>query len=544
MTSNTRLRRIFTMTLALIVLLLPASAQLPYPALVGYWHNWNTADAPYIELDEVDSRYNVGNIAFGLPINGTDYEMGFTPTQVTQATFINQVQSLQNQGRKVILSLGGATAPIKLDNTTERDVFVSSVNGLISTYGFDGIDIDFEGNSLTVSGGTIANPTDAHIIHLIDAIETILMDYQQASGQKLLLTFAPETAYVQGGQSAWSGVWGAYLPVIHALRESLDLLHVQLYNSGSMYGIDGNIYFQGTADFIVAMTEATIQGFDVDRWSNQAGPFIGLPQEKIAVGLPACPNAAGGGFLDTAQVADAIRYLRGLGPKPGSYSLSNPNGYPNLGGMMTWSVNWDQVDDCNNSAGQFAENFERIFFSTLPIEWLSFTAHFDRYGQVILHWQTTSALNHGYFVVERSADGIEWDLLHQVANTENETGESTYEWIDANPLSNTSYYRLKQVDFDGSFAYSSVLSLSNPDRADSPCAVFPNPASDYISFSPGCPDESLSLQMYNALGKRVLTSEVSATERISLTEFPAGTYYIIATDSGHTRTIHRVELIK
>jgi chitinase len=41
---------------------------------------------------------------------------------------------------------------------------------------------------------------------------------------------APETAFVQGGMSAFTGIWGAYLPVIHALRDSLDMLNVQLYN--------------------------------------------------------------------------------------------------------------------------------------------------------------------------------------------------------------------------------------------------------------------------------------------------------------------------
>ena len=53
------------------------SAQIPKPALVGYWHNWDDAAAPYIELDQVDSRYNVVNVAFGIPINGTDYQIGF-----------------------------------------------------------------------------------------------------------------------------------------------------------------------------------------------------------------------------------------------------------------------------------------------------------------------------------------------------------------------------------------------------------------------------------------------------------------------------------
>jgi len=301
-------------------------------------------------------------VSFGVPINGTDYEIGFTPVNVSQSTFISQIQTLQGQGKKVLLSIGGANDPVKLDNTTERDVFVSSVTSLLNTYGFDGIDIDFEGSSLSVSSSsTIANPTDAHIINLIDAIKSVMVNYRSNfNNKKMHLTFAPETAFVQGGMSSWGGLWGAYLPVLHALRDSIDLLQVQLYNSGSMYGIDGNTYNQGTADFIVAMSEALIQGFDVPLSGNQAGPFIGLPEAKIAVGLPACPSAAGGGYTAPATVKAAIDYLRGVGPKPGSYTLQG-GPYPNMKGMMTWSINWDAVTTCNATAYEYAASFENIF---------------------------------------------------------------------------------------------------------------------------------------------------------------------------------------
>ncbi|MBK7853510.1 MAG: chitinase [Bacteroidetes bacterium] len=277
-----------------------AKAQLPNPALVGYWHNWNDVSAPYIPLTGVDARYNIIDVSFAIPQFGTDYQMEFIPDQVTPAVFISQMQALQAQGKKIIISVGGATAPVSLDNITERDTFISTMSNIINTYGFDGMDIDLEGSSVTTTGGTIAAPTDAKIINLIYAIKQIMSNYYSTHGKRLMLTIAPETAFVQGGMSAFGGIWGAYLPAIHALRDSIEILHVQLYNSGSMYGIDGGIYTQGTADFIVAMTEAVIQGFN-----TSGGMFAGLPAYKVAVGLPACVSAAGGGFTDTATVKAA-----------------------------------------------------------------------------------------------------------------------------------------------------------------------------------------------------------------------------------------------
>jgi chitinase len=348
-----------------LLFLSPTFAQVPNPALIGYFHNWQDGSAPYIQLDQVDSRYNIIDVAFAIPQVATDYLMTFSPDQVSQSTFIAQIQTLHNQGRKVLISAGGATAPVSLSNSMERDSFISSMIRIIGTYGFDGMDIDFEGSSVSVSGGTISNPTDAPIINLIYAVKQVMSAFYTQNGHRMILTMAPETAFVQGGMSSYGGIWGAYLPVIQALRDSLEILHVQLYNSGSMYGIDGNIYTQGTSDFIIAETEAAIQGFN-----TAGGQYLGLPASKVAIGLPACSNAAGGGYVQPATVKAAIDYLRGTGPRPGSYILSQSGGYSDLRGMMTWSVNWDAVSTCGPSY-EYAANYQTIFGSTQSITPLS-----------------------------------------------------------------------------------------------------------------------------------------------------------------------------
>ncbi len=349
------MKKIITLFALFLLTGIIATAQNPNPALIGYWQNWNDANAPYIQLDQIDSRYNIIDVAFAVPHFGTDYQMEFIPDQVSPATLIGQIQTLQSQGKKIIISMGGATSAISLDNIAERDTFISTMDTILNTYGFDGIDIDFEGISISVTGGTISSPIDSKIINLIYAIKQIMSDYYAAHNKRLILTMAPETAFVQGGMSAYGSIWGAYLPVIHALRDSLEILHVQLYNSGSMFGIDGNVYTQSTADFIIAMTEAVIQGFN-----TAGGMFAGLPANKVAIGLPACSNAAGGGFTDTAAVKAAIDYLRGIGVQPGSYILAQAGGYPTLRGMMTWSINWDAVSTCATTY-QYAENYENIF---------------------------------------------------------------------------------------------------------------------------------------------------------------------------------------
>jgi chitinase len=198
--------------------------------LIGYWHNWNDAAAPFIPIHQVDPRYTIVIASFALPTSGSDMTMTFVPDGTTSATFIANMRTLQSRGKKVLLSIGGATASIDLGTNAKQTAFVNSMTQILNTHSFDGVDIDIEhGNSIIVNGGTIVQPTAASVINLINAIKQIMVNFRSTYQCKLFLTFSPETAYVQGGQSAYSGIWGGYLPILHALRDSTDYIQVQLY---------------------------------------------------------------------------------------------------------------------------------------------------------------------------------------------------------------------------------------------------------------------------------------------------------------------------
>lgn len=88
-----------------------------------------------------------------MPVSTTNMTMQFIPDGVSQSVFIAKVQAQQMQGKKVLISVGGATASIDLTTTANKNAFVSSMTSIINTYGFDGIDIDIEnGNSILISG--------------------------------------------------------------------------------------------------------------------------------------------------------------------------------------------------------------------------------------------------------------------------------------------------------------------------------------------------------------------------------------------------------
>src|SRR5688572_18694873 len=121
---------LFAVAILFGVLSNQSSANAQY--LAGYWMNWDDSNAPYIPVNQIDNRYNMVHVAFAIPGGGTDYNMVFTPDQGTVLDFKTRIQSMQAQGKKVLISIGGATAPIKLDNTTERDVFVNTMMNIIN----------------------------------------------------------------------------------------------------------------------------------------------------------------------------------------------------------------------------------------------------------------------------------------------------------------------------------------------------------------------------------------------------------------------------
>ncbi|EAU68486.1 chitinase D [Stigmatella aurantiaca DW4/3-1] len=324
--------------------------------IVGYWHNFDNGSTN-IRLRDISPKFDVIQVAFAEPVGGpTTGNMAFTPYNATVADFKADIAALKAQGKKVLISIGGANGTVDLADATAKQNFINTMKSLISTYGFDGMDLDLEGSSLSLNGGdtNFRSPTTPKIVNLIDATRQILNQF----GTGFILTMAPETAYVQGGFVAYGGPWGAYLPVIHALRDRLTYLHVQHYNTGSVEGLDGRAYAQGTADFHVAMAEMLLQGFPVGR--NTSNVFPALRPDQVIIGLPASPQAAGGGYTTPANVQKALDYLIKGQSFGGSYVLRQSSGYPGFKGLMTWSINWDKYfnSEFSNSHRAYLDRYQ------------------------------------------------------------------------------------------------------------------------------------------------------------------------------------------
>ncbi|MEM6376591.1 MAG: LamG-like jellyroll fold domain-containing protein [Bacteroidota bacterium] len=170
----------------------------------------------------------------------------------------------------------------------------------------------------------------------------------------------------------------------------------------------------------------------------------------------------------------------------------------------------------------------------LPVELSYFNAALNRAEEVELDWETNSELNNDYFQVERSIDTKNWETIDQIAGAGTTESISFYQTIDPKPMSGTSYYRLKQVDFDGQFEYSEIksITLENSDVKD--ISIFPIPASNLL-YVQGI-EEMTSFTVFNNVGMQLQVPYTlqGAQLKLDVSRLDTGIYFFTVSN-GETK---------
>ena len=141
----------------------------------------------------------------------------------------------------------------------------------------------------------------------------------------------------------------------------------------------------------------------------------------------------------------------------------------------------------------------------VPVELTSFAATTDN-RNVTLNWSTATELNNSGFQVERSS-GSAYEVVGFVAGSGTTTEIRNYNFVDQNVNAGTYSYRLKQVDFDGTFEYSNTIEVEVVGVKEFALGQnYPNPfnPSTTINFSLAV-DSKVSLKIFDVLGQEVAT---------------------------------------
>lgn len=143
----------------------------------------------------------------------------------------------------------------------------------------------------------------------------------------------------------------------------------------------------------------------------------------------------------------------------------------------------------------------------LPVKLLSFDAEIES-TSVKLIWKTASEINNDFFTIEKSSNGTNFDEVAQVKAFGNSNTIKEYDFSDDSPLLGTSYYRLKQTDFDGKYEYLKLIAVNfnQDDNGICTLTVYPNPCVGSCTIDlKDCPldDSVVNVELFDAFGKKI-----------------------------------------
>lgn len=237
------------------------------------------------------------------------------------------------------------------------------------------------------------------------------------------------------------------------------------------------------------------------------------------------PNASRAAvYWDDSKFGGTVNLTGASANNDGHNFPTADGGYGNLRTINTW---WNGYE--NEDLKSFSFMMDGTF---LPISLLHFSSLID--GQKVrLNWQTASETNNDFFEIQRSANGINWETISTVDGAGNSTFRIQYNYIDTKPLKTLSYYRLKQVDFDGKFSYSPILSVRfSTSKAQTQPALktYPNPAVNSIMIEIANLNVN-DIGIYSIEGKKINNAfqceQINdTTYRLDISSLEKGTYLL------------------
>lgn len=163
-------------------------------------------------------------------------------------------------------------------------------------------------------------------------------------------------------------------------------------------------------------------------------------------------------------------------------------------------------------------------FAIVGVTWLDFFAKAKKESSIDLSWSTASEKQNSYFDIERSANGQDWTKIGTVKGHGTSSSENSYLFTDNAPLPHINYYRLKQVDFDGKFEYSTTVSI-NMGTFTKGFSIFPNPVADRLYFTSNNLDIDGTLQVFDMKGVLLKTTQL-IDYQLDVHDLPVGLYQI------------------
>lgn len=244
----------------------------------------------------------------------------------------------------------------------------------------------------------------------------------------------------------------------------------------------------------------------------------------------------------TVGVASTITYVDGINNAPNPPTPLAKKTIFQVSGHDAWTQTYDL---------NFRENGLNVYewmltnkrnVAALPVTGLNFSAT-KRNNASLLQWSTQTETNNRGFAIERSSDGINYSPITFINSTSINGNGASYQYTDLQPAAGKNYYRIKQVDINDRFSYSTVKILDFTTKML--VQVYPNPASDFIYIRNPVNSSKTIARLMNGSGQLV-KQMVSGSQNgldIPLANIPSGIYYL-QLETGGIKETHKISVKK
>lgn len=167
---------------------------------------------------------------------------------------------------------------------------------------------------------------------------------------------------------------------------------------------------------------------------------------------------------------------------------------------------------------------------SFPVEFGSFDGSWEN-KDAHLTWTTLSELNNSHFSIEHSSDGIAFDEIGTIQGMGTTMLRQSYTFVDANVQTAVNFYRIKQVDFNGTYSYSNMIRLTT-DSFGPTAELLGNPVREMARLKLNhIPREGLMIQLQSLTGQTILLNQISASEgevvhNIPVQQLTNGMYFL------------------
>lgn len=267
-------------------------------------------------------------------------------------------------------------------------------------------------------------------------------------------------------------------------------------------------------------------------------------------GIPSCPTTTGDAPI-RCSFATAGGINTGLASgETDLYDIATGNGLAAPLTVLAGQTYALAVDVYQNGQPptQTTINFTGAALDCTPITLPITLGDFEGINQGdhnLLSWIVYSQMNNAYFTIERSVNGVDWEVVGTVEGAGTTQHTMFYSLTDLTPNFPVSYYRLKQTDMDGEFSLSEIISIStlNVKNEDFISPLFPNPSSQFVTFSFNGKDTKtpLNVKIVNQLGQNILDLTYMNLNKGMATNLPTfdlseGMYQVVFTQGDNKQT--------